>query len=589
MKSKKHRSLYAVQAELRSNSFKIYEGVMNELFQHYESLDFVVKLRGYFRSKRYDLALRLADSLSEQVYSDATLHFVANQFALLVRKYPWNSGLVKTDPESEAIKKFFRSELLCKRLNRRFFLYDNFRSPHEESLRKMRSFIQYTIGLAPNIESILGNSGFGAGASLGVHGNATNLGRKILSGKWTVSPGASTYSFLAICMDPNLRDVLLESKSGISCYDWSKAKALFSSKAQYVANNKIAFVPKTAKTHRAIAVEPLLNGFVQKGADVFMRNCLKRIGIDLSDQRLNQNMARNGSFPGQDNPFVTIDLSSASDSISIGLVKTILPPDWFDFLNRIRSHSYVFRDKHYAYSKFCSMGNGFCFPLETLIFTAILISCGCGIPGTDFSVYGDDIIVRKDKAEEVLKLLKICGFSPNLNKTFLQGPFRESCGSDWFGGTDVRPYTLDYALDSLESLFKWINLTRRNALTSAFFDGTYDYILSWIPHRYRFFRPHKGQPDSGIDCWANQHLASPNCFFDRRKQIWFCKELSHHPILDKGISDVAYRRDSVDMYALLSGVKSFRYRVAYTFRRKTKTSISFTGYSGATNMWLPTI
>lgn len=587
MKSMKLRSLYAVQAELRSNSFKIYEGVMNVLFQHYEKYDFVRSLRGYFRSKRYDLALQLADSLSEQKYSDATLHFVANQFALLVRKYPWKPDSVKTDPEAVAIRKFFTAEHRCKRLNRKFFLYDNYRSPLESYLSKMRGFIRYTIGDEPPLERILGSSGFGAGASLGVHGNATHLARKILADKWTVTPGATTYSYWAICMNPHLRDLLLESKDHISCLDWSTAKARYDSKAQYVANNKLAFVPKTAKTHRAIAVEPLLNGFVQKGADLFMRKCLKRIGIDLSDQELNQRMARQGSLPDQEDPFVTIDLSSASDSISIGVVKSLLPPDWFDFLNRIRSHRYELNGKLYTYHKFCSMGNGFCFPLETLIFTAILISADCGRPGTDFSVYGDDIVVRQSKAALVLRLLKALGFEPNRDKTFLEGPFRESCGSDWFGGVDVRPYTLDYALDSLEALYKWLNLSRRNIMTSMFFEGTHDYILSWIPHRYRFFRPHKGNPDSGIDAWADQHLTSPHCFFDRRLQAWRCKELRHSPISDKSVSKSAYRRDSVDMYALLSGVRPERYQVAYTFRRKTKTTITFTSYSGATSTWLP--
>ena len=97
---KKQTSLYAVQRRLRSNSFNAYKGVMNELFQHYEHFDFVKTLQGYFRSGRYDLAVVLADSLSEQKYSDATMHFVANQFASLIRKYPWDPKVVKTDPEA---------------------------------------------------------------------------------------------------------------------------------------------------------------------------------------------------------------------------------------------------------------------------------------------------------------------------------------------------------------------------------------------------------------------------------------------------------------------------------------------------------
>lgn len=580
--------LHFVQRQLRSTAFTIYVNAMNELFQHHESHDFVHALRAYFRAKRYDLALSFADSLSAQKYSDATTHFVANQFASLIKKYPWDPKVVKTNPETKAIRTFQRFEHRCKRLNQKFALYDSIRSPFEESLRKMRSFIWHLLGESPPIHRIIDNAAFGAGASLGVHGSATNLQRKVLADEWTVTPGAFTLSYQALMSNPHLRDLLLEGRNGISCYDWDKAKAAFQLKAKVVTNNKISFVPKTALTHRAIAVEPLLNGYLQKGTDVVMRKALLRIGIDLSDQSKNQRMARQGSLDDSDDGFCTIDLSSASDCISIGLVRNLLPPDWFYFLDQTRSKSYELDGKRYVYNKFCSMGNGFCFPLETLVFAACCHAVGAGVPGTDFSVYGDDIIIRKRHAENVLRLLKVLGFVPNTNKTFLQGPFRESCGADWFEGLDVRPYTLDYSLDSLGNLFKWLNLTRRNEMTTRFFEGT-EAVIASIPHNFRFWRPFKGNPDSGIDAFGGEHLTSPNCFFERKEQIWYCRELISVPISDMRYKPDAYRRDSADMYALLSGVRSERYKVKYTFRRKTRTTITFTGYSGATSMWLPRI
>ena len=584
---KKQTSLYAVQRRLRSNSFNAYKGVMNELFQHYEHFDFVKTLQGYFRSGRYDLAVVLADSLSEQKYSDATMHFVANQFASLIRKYPWDPKVVKTDPEAQAVRKFLASERKCFLLNRKFSLYATLRNPYEEDFRRIRAFIEYTLGASPDLPLVYQGAAFGAGASVGVHGNATNLQRKLLCEKWSVTPGATEYGFSALISDPHLRDLILESRNGISCVDHTTAKARYNDRIHITSNNKISFVPKTAKTHRAIAVEPLLNGYIQKGIDLLMRKHLKRIGIDLSDQSLNQHLARIGSDDDSDNSFVTIDLSSASDSISIGLAKFVLPPDWFILLNHVRSPRYSYLDKSNTYQKFCSMGNGFCFPLETLIFVACCFACGCGKPGTDFSVYGDDIIVKKKYADRVLSLLRVMGFSPNTDKTFLEGPFRESCGADWFKGRDVRPYILDYSLDSLENLFKWLNLTRRNQLTTDFFESVRPFILGLIPHKYRFFRPFKGNADSGIDAWADEHLTSPNCFFDRRKQIWMCKTLVHTPVSDLNWKRDAYRRDSVDMYAALTGSRSEKGKVCYTFRRKTKTKVALTGYTGATSMWLP--
>jgi hypothetical protein len=587
---KMQKSATAFRQKLRSEAFESYLEVMNVLFQHHEKYDFVISLRGYFRSRRFDLALRLADSLSEQVHSDATTHFVANQFAQLIRKYPWEPKVVATDPELAATRKFLSAELRCKRLNKKFFLLDrkhNYRRPYGSDLNRMRSFIKFVLGDSPDLDKIFRSCSYGAGASVGVHGNATNLLRKIAREKWTVSPGAFTYGYWAVMRDPHLRDVLLESRSNIACLDWDASKNEYSKKALYVNYNKISFVPKTAKTHRAIAVEPLLNGFLQKGVDVIMRNRLKHIGIDLRDQSLNQRMARQGSIDDSEDSYVTIDLSSASDNISIGLVRNLLPPDWFDFLNAIRSHRYELGGKVYPYHKFCSMGNGFCFPLETLLFAACCFACDCGKAGTDFSVYGDDIIIRKRYAERVLRLLKTIGFSPNANKTFIQGPFRESCGADWFGGVDVRPYSLDHALDSIEACFKWLNLTRRGELTTLFFECTWPIVLDRVPSRFRFFRPYKGNADSGIDSWADQHLTSPHCFFDRRSYVWICKELKHTPIRDSESGSVAYRRDSVDMYALLSGLHSEDYRVAYTVRRKTRTTVTRVISSAATSKWLP--
>jgi hypothetical protein len=566
---------------------------MFELFSHHKDVDFVNKLAGHFRSKSYDKALALADSLSEQTYSDANMHFLANQFAALIRKYPWNPKVVGTDPETKALESFRKSERRCRRMNRKFDLYDKIRSPHEGLLSRMSGYIQYVIGVAPVLEEVFDKAAFGAGASLGVHGNATNLLRKIGAEKWTVSPGAFVHSYVAIMRNPQLRHVLLEERGGITCYDWETSKARFSSKAAIAINNKISFVPKTAKTHRAIAVEPLLNGYLQKGIDEVLRKKLNRVGIDLRDQTRNQRMARLGSLDDTDNGFVTIDLSSASDSISIGLARRLLPPSWYELLNSTRSiHYCVGLDSALSrYEKFCSMGNGFCFPLETLIFAACIEACGGGKVGVDYSVYGDDIIVRKRHASEVLRALKVLGFTPNVSKTFVEGRFRESCGADYFSGVNVRPYTLDYALDSLEALFKWLNLTQSlNEKTRLFFEGSRHIILDAIPHRLRFYRPFKGNVDSGIDATEMEHLTSPHCRFDRRQHMWIVKELLHTPVRDNGRGmEVDQCKTYIDLYSLLSGARSEQYEVCYTFRRKTRTSVTFTGCSGATAMWLPSM
>ena len=156
-------------------------------------------------------------------------------------------------------------------------------------------------------------------------------------------------------------------------------------------------------------------------------------------------LARLGSLTGAT---ATIDLSMASDTVATNLVKLVVPKAWFSLLMRLRS-PFTFVDGHWTkLEKFSSMGNGFTFELETLLFRSLaeVIGRRCGIredpytPGLTTSVFGDDIVVPRSIAEALVAALRFFGFTPNENKTFLDGPFRESCGGDYWSGRDVRPH-----------------------------------------------------------------------------------------------------------------------------------------------------
>lgn len=526
---------------LRGRSFQMYLALLRALCRQHGNLSFVQTLNQKIDRRDWAGLLSYADSLSSQLYDDATTHFVANQFASLIRKYPWTPSDVSTDPEGAALRKWVKSEHMCKRVNQRFSLFQFYRSPYEGALERVRGFIRYVLGDSPNMERIYQGCDFTAGASVGVHGNATNLGRK-LSSDWSVSPSAYGYYFDALCANDGFQRLLCEERevhgAHIACYDPIVMFNNYRGKAKVVPHNKIGFVPKTAKTLRSIAVEPVGNGFLQKGVDVEMRKLLKNVGIDLSDQSRNQFFAKFGSEDWvKPNCFCTIDLSSASDSIATEMCRSVLPPDWFDFLNEIRSQRYHLNGSTHSYEKFCSMGNGFCFPLESLIFAAICSAAGCGIPRRDFLVYGDDIVVRKDHFTNVISLLKIFGFTPNHEKTFSEGPFRESCGADWYEGEDVRPYTLDHKLDSCQNLYKFLNLSRRNTRTSEFFAGIYPMVIGWLPVQFRFFRPY-GPPDSGIDLDGLEYIVSPLINLNRKDGMFRWYEVISSPAMDrKGLTE----------------------------------------------------
>nr|URG15984.1 MAG: RNA dependent RNA polymerase [Leviviridae sp.] len=214
-----------------------------------------------------------------------------------------------------------------------------------------------------------------------------------------------------------------------------------------VSAGKLAFVPKTALTDRAIMVEPLLNGFFQKGVGTYIRDRLLRSGIDLRDQRINQKLAKIGSETGN---LATVDLSSASDLIARNLVWSLLPIDWACLLDNLRTSSVYLEDGTKTYlEKFSSMGNAFTFELESLIFyglafgayeayhgPAITEECG----SQEISVYGDDIITSSASYPVLKEVLEYCGFEVNLSKSYNSGPFRESCGADYLRGFDIRPF-----------------------------------------------------------------------------------------------------------------------------------------------------
>lgn len=538
----------------------------------------------------------MADYLSAQKYSDAWNHFQANQFALLIRKFPFPSACNPYTPEETALKKFLLSERKCARMNQFFFAYNSRKGksrPYERIFSGMRNFITYVIGDEPG--EVFNECSFGSGASIGVHGSATNAARK-LAHQWSCTPSTYGTAFSVVSRYHLLREEILEGFGGFANGVPGTLHRAFEKKVDIVAYNKLAFVPKTAKTYRSIAIEPSLNGFLQKSIDLYMRKCLKRIQIDLSDQSVNSLMAREGSKEEGDY-FCTIDLSSASDSISIGLVKEVLPPSWFSLLNSTRSPAYKYDGLENRYHKFVSMGNGFCFPLQSLLYSAICSTAGCGNPGRDFRVYGDDIIVRKSKVETVMSLLKICGFTLNRDKTFTEGPFRESCGGDWFKGIDVRPYTLDEGLDSIEAFFKILNGSQRSDLTREYFAGVRTFLLECIPPEFRFYRPYPGPADSGIDSvgsefltsncctWINRRKASgrgPKTIFRERQWKWL--ELAHTPIRDTLSEIMCIGKPNRLMYAALFGSAS---DMPFTFRRKTRTNVRVTSHVGATSQWLP--
>jgi len=568
-------------------------------------------------------AVRIARELLSQSYDSYDEQIINSQIAAFVKKYPFDgSDSVCT---RNAMAKFRRGERRNRHLNallwRRRVRTEGGRShptdmPYNINVSgssgigldpsahvaRMRDYIKRVIGEEPSFKEIFSECRWGPGAAVGVSGQFTNFARKLLAEEWTVTPAAIPYVLTAAKRYPMFWELLgltktyevshnssfvphpemLDRREYI-CVDPVEFDRRMLARMVVVQYNKIALVPKDADCHRTIASEPLMNQFLQLAVDAFMKNCLRLFGINLSDQSVNQIKAREGSILGWLNSYCTLDLKNASGSIYTELVRELYPPGWFTFLNAIRAPSWCYDgEEPVKYHGFVSMGNGYCFPLETLIFASICHAAH-KYTGTknDFVVYGDDIIVRQNEALVVQEYLRYFGFEVNTDKSFFFGPFRESCGTDWYDGKPVRPVYLDSPLESFQERIRAHNAFAR--LPNHWAELLARSCASWFPSfANKFVRPLEDMTDEAID---GRHNTLPDPWHMRcttyRTPAWYGVLFSAIPDKDIGRHAdfrVAYR------YASLSGGKS---EVPFAMRRETLLRVGRFTHGGGSSQELP--
>lgn len=232
---------------------------------------------------------------------------------------------------------------------------------------------------------------------------------------------------------------------------WSKAEEIRSRDyaVKVVTGSKMSSVRKNADKDRTTCKEPVLNMFYQLGAKDVIESILRsRYHLDVSrngqrctQQDINRALACAASIDGQK---CTIDMSNASDSTLVALCERLLPKDVWRVLDLIRCHRTIVPGHgSFDLAMVSTMGNGFTFALMTLLFTS-LIQCLYElndrpyVNGCHGGVYGDDIIVDVDMADQLIETLTSIGYTVNIEKSYLTGPFRESCGGDFYKGHDVR-------------------------------------------------------------------------------------------------------------------------------------------------------
>lgn len=233
------------------------------------------------------------------------------------------------------------------------------------------------------------------------------------------------------------------------------------SEIRYVRGNKVTTVSKNSKTDRTIAIEPCVNLFYQKGIGAWLKGLLLKVNVDLFDQSRNQSFARMAYSKG----YATVDLKGASASISRELVWNLVPYELASVMDDLRSPLYELDGATGIYEQFSSMGNGFTFELESLIFWAISQAVIDTVrpPERGLAVFGDDIVIHQDCLPLLKTVFEFCGFELNSKKTHYLGGFRESCGKHYFFGMDVSPIYQKERIDVLEEAYRLANRIRRLA------------------------------------------------------------------------------------------------------------------------------
>lgn len=426
------------------------------------------------------------------------------------------------DLKERALSKFRLAEQQCKETNQRL--------RHDRRSSKPTAYDGLIHSVRWKISQILGDFSFSEFEKCASWGPGVTT---LLKGD-DVGPENKFQSETGVTRE--LYPLLKEAMHAFSHQWFDREPETDSSQFTIVEGNVVVTVPKNSKIDRVIAIEPGLNLFFQKAVGKMMKMRLRRWGVDLRHQSRNQKLAFKGSRFGH---LATVDFSSASDTIAFELVKELLPPEWFTILCLLRSQvGKLSASESIKWEKFSSMGNGFTFELESLIFHTVALSCceALGVDSVDVSTYGDDVIIPVSAYALYADTCNYFGFTVNKDKTFASGPFRESCGVHYFAGVDVKPIYLRKILDNAKCSYKLANSVRNLAHRFRFNDGcdrrllpAWRHIVHRLPTALRSLKVPYGLGDGGLS--SNFDEACPVVgYSEDRWEGFYCLSLVDVPI-----------------------------------------------------------
>jgi len=497
--------------------FSTLEGVALQFWEHLatpHALSQAIRLR-YGMTREV-----LTSSVTPEMFVDPLEYSRSNAAFTFLKKNPYFEGATEEERVQVAKANWYSGEQRCRSTNERLAKYvPTFGYPPERDVPGV--FLQ---GVCRNFRSMIGERPSDESIQLQArHGPGTTFASLVrdptAADKFSEKP---TITRNAIWHLANLVGTKWGQEIALRYTPpWSELGTTPANRGGYadcvnvIRGDRFTTAAKDALKHRGIVIGPSINTYFQLGVGRCMRNRLRRnTGWDLdSCADIHREVAQQASLSGD---YATIDLRNASDSLCKNLVKILAhdpdPPitpvkgerteyrrlsrdGWLSLLEDLRcTHTYI--DDRWIYlEKFSGMGNGYTFELETVAFAAIASEClklngHAGVLGLDLFVFGDDIIVPTDAAGLVIAALEFCGFEVNKEKSFVAGPFRESCGGDYFLGHPVRGPYFKRDLDAPDDVFQCHNLVRRYSATlgtmgDSLRTGTCGWLLEKLPVHLR--------------------------------------------------------------------------------------------------------
>lgn len=212
---------------------------------------------------------------------------------------------------------------------------------------------------------------------------------------------------------------------------------------------RVLLVDKDYRGPRLISCEPSCLQWLQQGIKDYI---YKKVGsheltkgaVNFVDQTPSRDAALRASV---DQSLSTLDLKDASDRVSLALVFRLFDgTSILDDMILTRSSRTKLPDgRVVVLNKFAPMGSALCFPVMAVSIYALILSYMVGL-GYDLSairdqvtIFGDDVIVPTAIAKDVVQVLERYGLRVNHDKCFIDSPFAEACGGDYFRGNQVTP------------------------------------------------------------------------------------------------------------------------------------------------------